>query len=251
MLVDIAIRALSPAVNDPTTAVQSLDRIEALLRELAARTPGPSVVVDADGVPRARVPAPTWRAYVELGLMEIRRYGASSPQIVRRLHALYDHLGEVADESERGRIDLERRLLDEEVARAFPDPAEREIVDAARPARAWWSSLGRGRPRQQAVGPSLRPRGYQPADLAAMPGHQAISQVDPAGPGGEQPREPRRGRQRAQHGENGRGSRVARSVRVDHVHRAQALGRCQVGEEPGPGGGLDRRDGQLVMPVSP
>ena len=103
MLVDIAIRALSPAVNDPTTAVQSLDRIEALLVELAGRHPGPSVVVDADGVPRARVAAPTWRAYAELGLMEIRRYGASSPQIVRRLHALYDHLGEVADESERGR----------------------------------------------------------------------------------------------------------------------------------------------------
>ncbi len=129
MLVDIAIRALSPAVNDPTTAVQSLDRIEALLVELAGRHPGPSVVVDADGVPRARVAAPTWRAYAELGLMEIRRYGASSPQIVRRLHALYDHLGEVADESERGRIDLERRLLGDEVMRAFPDAAEREIVE--------------------------------------------------------------------------------------------------------------------------
>ena len=43
MLVDIAIRALSPAINDPTTAVQALDRIEALLVELAPRHPGPSV----------------------------------------------------------------------------------------------------------------------------------------------------------------------------------------------------------------
>ena len=76
MLVDIAIRALSPAVNDPTTAVQSLDRIEALLVELAPRHPGPSFVVDAGGTPRALVPAPRWADYVELGLVEIRRYGA-------------------------------------------------------------------------------------------------------------------------------------------------------------------------------
>src|SRR3954451_6485699 len=49
MLVDIAIRALSPAVNDPTTAVQVLDRIETVLVELAGRRPGPSILVDDDG----------------------------------------------------------------------------------------------------------------------------------------------------------------------------------------------------------
>ena len=92
MLVDIAIRALSPAINDPTTAVQVLDRIESLLAELASRQPGPSLLVDDDGSPRAIVPAPRWAAYMELGLMEIRRYGAESPQIVRRLTALYDRL---------------------------------------------------------------------------------------------------------------------------------------------------------------
>ena len=128
MLVDIAIRALSPAVNDPTTAVQSLDRIEYLLVELAARHPGPSLVVDAAGTARARVPAPTWASYVELGLMEIRRCGAESPQIVRRLHALHGRLLEVADEPERARVELERRLLDEEVARIFTDPDERAAV---------------------------------------------------------------------------------------------------------------------------
>src|SRR6185436_4787860 len=103
------------AVNDPTTAVQSLDRIEALLVELAPRHPGPSFVVDAGGTPRALVPAPRWADYVELGLVEIRRYGHGSPQIVRRLTALYDRLGE------HPRIELERRLLREAVAKAFPD----------------------------------------------------------------------------------------------------------------------------------
>ena len=93
MLVDIAIRALSPAVNDPTTAVQALDRIEALLVELAAAPPGPvaraSTTTDAA---RASSRRPRWTDYLELALTEIRRYGAGSAQIVRRLHALYDHL---------------------------------------------------------------------------------------------------------------------------------------------------------------
>jgi uncharacterized membrane protein len=129
MLVDIAIRALSPAVNDPTTAVQSLDRIEQLLAELAARRPGPSVVGDDGGTPRASVPAPGWAAYMQLGLMEIRRYGAGSPQIARRLTAVYDRLEAVADERERPRVALERRLLAEAVAGAFPDAEERAIVE--------------------------------------------------------------------------------------------------------------------------
>jgi uncharacterized membrane protein len=128
MLVDIAIRALSPAVNDPTTAVQALDRIEALLTELALRHPGPSVVVDRDGTARASIPAPRWGGYMELGLMEIRRYGGASPQIVRRLNALYDRLCEVADAAERPMIERERRLLVTAVLDAFPDSEERAVV---------------------------------------------------------------------------------------------------------------------------
>ena len=129
MLVDIAIRALSPAVNDPTTAVQSLDRIEALLVELAPRHPGPSFVVDAGGTPRGLVPG------AALGRLRRARAGrdpplrGDSPQIVRRLTALYDRLGEVADDGEQPRIELERRLLREAVARAFPDAEERAIVE--------------------------------------------------------------------------------------------------------------------------
>ena len=136
MLVDIAIRALSPAVNDPTTAVQALDRIEALLVELAPRHPGPSVLVDAGGAPRAIVPAPRWADYVGLGLMEIRRYGDASPQIVRRLHALYDRLCEVVDEGERARVELERRLLRRSRARGVPGRRGARDRRAVRPARA-------------------------------------------------------------------------------------------------------------------
>jgi uncharacterized membrane protein len=133
MLVDIAIRGLSPAVNDPTTAVQALDRIETLLLEIHGRRPGPAVVADENGTPRGLVPAPRWEQYIDLGLTEIRRYGAGSIQVARRLRAMYDHLLEVVGEAGRERIELERRLLDEELAVSFPDRDERGI--ASRPDR--------------------------------------------------------------------------------------------------------------------
>jgi uncharacterized membrane protein len=128
MLVDIAIRALSPAVNDPTTAVQSLDRIEGLLVELYRRAPGPVVVHDEDGAELGLVPAPTWTDYLELAVTEIRQYGTGSAQVGRRLHALYDHLLAEIDDEARARVELERRLLDEALARTFPDPEEQAIV---------------------------------------------------------------------------------------------------------------------------
>jgi uncharacterized membrane protein len=133
MLVDIAIRALSPAVNDPTTAVQSLDRIEDLLVELHRRAPGPVLVRDDDGAEAGLVPAPTWTDYLQLGVTEIRHYGAESVQVARRLHALYDHLLAVIDEGARPRVELERRLLDTALARAFPDREDQAI--AGRPDR--------------------------------------------------------------------------------------------------------------------
>jgi uncharacterized membrane protein len=129
MLVDIAIRALSAAINDPTTAVQCLDRIETMLVDLHARDPGPAIVEDDQGVPRGRFPAPSWDQYVDLALTEIRQYGTRSAQVARRLRALHNHLLEIVDDSQRGRIELERRLLDEGLIAAFPDPREREILE--------------------------------------------------------------------------------------------------------------------------
>jgi uncharacterized membrane protein len=140
MLVDIAIRALSPAVNDPTTAVQALDRIEGLLVELYRRAPGAVLVLDDDEVPRGRVPTPTWTDYLELAVTEIRHYGAGSVQVGRRLHALYDHLVTEIDDTARPRVQLERRLLDEALARSFPNADEQAI--ARRPDRLGLGAAG-------------------------------------------------------------------------------------------------------------
>ncbi|MFT4048684.1 MAG: DUF2254 domain-containing protein [Solirubrobacterales bacterium] len=128
ILVDIAIRALSAAINDPTTAVQTLDRVEALLIRLYERHPGPTYVVDATGKPRGLVHAPTWIEYFELGTTEARIYGANSVQIHRRLRAMHLHLLDVTDGPERERVELEIEQLDREAAEDFSAPHDIELA---------------------------------------------------------------------------------------------------------------------------
>jgi uncharacterized membrane protein len=87
LLVDIAIRALSPAINDPTTAVQAIDQIEDLLRRLSRRQLDAGYVWDSSGTIRVVFPVPSWQDYLALSLDEIRQFGATSVQVVRRLRA--------------------------------------------------------------------------------------------------------------------------------------------------------------------
>jgi uncharacterized membrane protein len=86
LLVDIAIKALSPAINDPTTAVQALNQIEDLLllgrRELEIED-----FLDPDGQLRLIVPYPAWEDFLRLALDEIASYGAQSVQVMRRMTA--------------------------------------------------------------------------------------------------------------------------------------------------------------------
>lgn len=119
-LVDIAERALSPGINDPSTAVQALDELHDLLRALALRhLPSPQRV-DPDGALRLILPRPSWAAFVGLALDEIRHYGAGSVQVARRMYVLIDDCLSVAPpgrrpclEEQRRRLDEQRRRLDE------------------------------------------------------------------------------------------------------------------------------------------
>ncbi len=93
LLVDIAIKALSPGINDPTTAVRALDEIEGVLRVAAGIELGPRQLVR--GAARVVVPGPAWADVVALALLEIMVCGAGQPQVARRVTALIDDL--VAD----------------------------------------------------------------------------------------------------------------------------------------------------------
>ena len=121
MLVDIAIKALSPAINDPTTAVQSIDRIEDLLRYAASKHLSVGFVADEAGVTRLVYPTPTWDDLVELALEEIRSCGANQYQIARRLRALLDSLLEDLPQRRRPALRTQLALLDDAVATAFPE----------------------------------------------------------------------------------------------------------------------------------
>src|SRR5262249_50863116 len=101
LLVDIAIKALSPAINDPTTAVQTLDQIEDLLRRLAERELAAGHVEDANGTLRLIIPMPTWEDYLTLAFDEIRQYRAGSVQVIRRLRSALADLTEVVPDGER------------------------------------------------------------------------------------------------------------------------------------------------------
>ena len=126
ILVDIAIKALSPAVNDPTTAVQVLDHIEAFV-DVLSRTELHSryVLCGRDGTARVVVPGRGWAEYLELAVTEIRDYGATSTQVCRRLRALLDSLVATVPPDRRAAVRDELCRLDAAVEAAFPDPVAR------------------------------------------------------------------------------------------------------------------------------
>lgn len=128
-LVDIASRALSPGINDPSTAVQCLDQLHHLLRRLAVRPPLLGQARDEQGVLRVVYPVPTWEELVGLALDEIRNVGAGNLQIQHRVEVLLRDLLVAAPPERRAPVErqlemlLRRRALDLPlVEREFADP---------------------------------------------------------------------------------------------------------------------------------
>ncbi|MEU4067562.1 DUF2254 domain-containing protein [Streptomyces wedmorensis] len=129
ILVDIAIRALSPAVNDPTTAVQVINYIESFLHTIGStRLPGRYVLADRHERARLVLPGRGWENFLQLAVCEIREYGRSSVQICRRLHAMLDGLLDSLPPSQHAAVRTEIRLLQESIDREFTDPARRAIA---------------------------------------------------------------------------------------------------------------------------
>ncbi len=91
-LVDIAERALSPGLNDPTTAVQVVDSLEAVLRAAGAQADPGAVLVGPDDAPRATYRPWTFARMLALAVDEIAMYGEGSPRVVRALHDLLDSI---------------------------------------------------------------------------------------------------------------------------------------------------------------
>ena len=131
LLADVAIKALSPAINDPTTAVQALDQIEDLLLRIGVRTLDIGRLVGVRGYTRVVYPAPTWDDLIALGLDEIRIYGTHSIQVMRRLRDLLQNLEEAVPPERRGAVEDRLRRLDAACDLELPvaDRADARIPD--------------------------------------------------------------------------------------------------------------------------
>jgi uncharacterized membrane protein len=127
-LVDIAEKALSPAVNDPTTAVQVIDRLEDFLLQLSTRPTPTGVTRDDHGTPRVVHEVVRWPGFVDLAFDEIRDYGAQSLQVARRLRSAIDDLTALVPADRLPALERQRRLLDRAVGRAFVDGEERRFA---------------------------------------------------------------------------------------------------------------------------
>jgi uncharacterized membrane protein len=122
LLVDIAERSLADSpFQDPTTAVQAIDRIHDLLRQLARRPIPDGLHRDEHGEVRLAVFAMTWDAYVHLGFDEIRLAGAGSPQVSRRLKAALTDLKSLALPDRVGVLEEQLDLLTAATETAMED----------------------------------------------------------------------------------------------------------------------------------
>ena len=117
IIVDIAIKALSKAINDPTTAVLAIDQLHRLLRAVGRRHLHDDIIPDQAGNPRVFFPTPDWADFVELSCREIRFYGAENYQVARRLRAMLENLAQVLPEARKPALLHELVLLDRTLER--------------------------------------------------------------------------------------------------------------------------------------
>ena len=129
IIVDISSKGLSPAINDPTTAVQAIDQIQYLLRHLGVRRLDEGLRMDSKGSVRLVYQTPDWEDFVELAVTEVRHFGGTSIQIARRLRAMLESLIQTLPEKRAKVLQLELDLLERSSRRFFLDIEDQAMAD--------------------------------------------------------------------------------------------------------------------------
>jgi uncharacterized membrane protein len=124
IIVDIGLKALSPAINDPTTAVLALDQVHRLLRMVGRRNLRGEVILDDGGQPRLIFRTPNWEDYVNVACSEIRACGANNIQVARRMRAMLENLRSTLPEHRRPALSVQLDLLDWAIQTHFSRPEE-------------------------------------------------------------------------------------------------------------------------------
>lgn len=131
IIVDIALKALSPAINDPTTAVIATDQLHRLLRSVGRRNLRTEELPGRSGELRVVCRTPNWEDFVHLAFTEIRHCGANNIQIARRLRAMIENLVETLPQRRHPALSQQLALLDHEIDRSFIYPEDRLLAQVA------------------------------------------------------------------------------------------------------------------------
>ncbi len=129
-LTDVANKALSPGINDPTTAIHALGHISAFLCALSDRDLGAELLRDDDDRVRVVMHRPDLASYVDLGLSQPRRYGAADPQVLQKIFQILLDLSYRVAPDQRSVVRDELERLRATVAAQHFDPTERAGLEA-------------------------------------------------------------------------------------------------------------------------
>ena len=113
-IVDIALRAISPAVNDPSTAISCIDQLSRVLIRWLGRAPPASVLFDPPHVPRVFVPWISVDGMLDTAFEQIRHYAANDAAVsLRLLRAIGDIAGTLQQDDTRAKLlERARRVVD-------------------------------------------------------------------------------------------------------------------------------------------
>ncbi len=128
ILVDIAIKALSPAINDPTTAVLAIDQLHRLLRLVGLRHLRGEEICDATGELRLVLRTPNWEDFVHLTCTEIRHCGAGSIQIMRRMRSMLENLMQTLPPHRHAELRQQLELLDRTIEGNYAFAEDRALA---------------------------------------------------------------------------------------------------------------------------
>jgi uncharacterized membrane protein len=132
-LVDMACKALSPAVNDPYTAVQAVDHLSVIFGALATRPLGDRVATDPAGTGVVIVPGRRFGDYLATMCGLIRRYGSSEPTLSVALLRLLDTCAAVLpdDPARWTALSEQADLILDDARREIAQPVDTLAVEAA------------------------------------------------------------------------------------------------------------------------
>ena len=131
-LADIAVKAMSPGVNDPTTAVDAVGHLTSVLSVLVGRHVEPLVVSDGGGHVRVAVDRIPFERHLDRAIAQIRRYAAAEPDVLLALLDLCHEVGQATVAPGDASVIAEHvQLIVDAARRSVEDPADLRTVEVA------------------------------------------------------------------------------------------------------------------------